>query len=146
MIRIIALFLKSITTSAPSAKAQDKTTSDYSLAGGKYYLKGECSDAIKDYNEAITLDPDNASAYISRGITKFELEKYFDAIKDYDKFISLAPDFAFAYNNRGLVKADLGHYSDAIEDYDKAIALDPNYALAHNNRNIAKRKLRQSGQ
>ena len=43
------------------------------------------NEAIKDYNQAIELNPQNAEAYSNRGNVKARLKQYTAAIKDYKK-------------------------------------------------------------
>ena len=59
---------------------------------------------IKDYNQAIELNPQNEKAYNNRGIAKVSLKEYEEAEKDYNQAIELNPQDAEAYNNRGLQK------------------------------------------
>ena len=100
-------------------------------------------EAIKDYDKAISLDPNYAHAYFGRGVAKHKLQQYDEAIKDYDKAISLDPNDAHAYFGRGVAKDKLQQYTEAIKDYDKAISLDPNYARVYNNRGLAKENMGQ---
>ena len=93
--------------------------------------------AIDDYNAAINLKPDFASAYYFRGTVKRSLGQYKEAIEDYDTAIDLKSDFAFAYYFRGTIRGDLGEHFIAIQDYDKAIRFKPDYAFAYLRRGIA---------
>jgi tetratricopeptide (TPR) repeat protein len=98
------------------------------------------AEAIKDFDKAIELNPNDAAAYNNRGLAKKDLRQYAEAIQDYDKAIELNPNAA-AYYNRGIVKNYLGQYAKAIKDFDKAIELNPNYACFYNYRSIAKENL-----
>jgi len=71
------------------------------VTGKCYHKLKQYQLAIKDYNEAIRLEPDLAFAYNNRGYTYSALKQYQLAIKDYNEAIRLNPDFVFAYNNRG---------------------------------------------
>ena len=74
-----------------------------------------------DYDQAIKLDPESATAYNNRGNTYSDKEDYDKAIADYNQVIKLDPENAGVYLNRGNI------YSRK-EDYDKAIAgLRPSY-------------------
>ena len=59
--------------------------------------------AIADYDEAIRLNPDYATAYHNRGLCEGTLQQYEAAIADYDEAIRLEQD-AVTYNNRGFAK------------------------------------------
>ena len=94
--------------------------------------------AIEDYDTAINLKPDFASAYYFRGTAKRSLGEYKAAIEDYGTAIDLKPDFARAYYFRGTMRGDLGEHFIAIQDYDKAICFKPDFAFAYLRRGIAK--------
>ncbi|KLI34521.1 tetratricopeptide repeat protein, partial [Brachyspira hyodysenteriae] len=100
-------------------------------------------EAIKDYDKAIELNPNNEMAYINRGFAKSDLKMYEESIDDYTKVIELNPNNEMAYINRGLAKSDLKMYEESIEDYDKAIELDPNNSEAYLNRGISKSNLKR---
>ena len=93
--------------------------------------------AIADYDAAIDLKPDLATAYYLRGTAKRSLGDYKAAIEDYSTAIDLRKDFAFAYYFRGTIRGDLGEYFIAIQDYNKAIDANPDYAFAYLRRGIA---------
>lgn len=92
---------------------------------------------IHKLDEAIRLDPENATAYHNRGYAYRQKGEYDKAIADYDKAIELAPEDAIAYRNRGIAYAEKGEYDKAIADYDEAIRLDPEDATAYYNRGDA---------
>ena len=92
---------------------------------------------IGDYDAAINLKPDFASAYYLRGTVKRSLGQYKEAIEDYNTAIDLKNDFAFAYYFRGTIRGDLGEHFIAIQDYNKAIDAKPDYAFAYLRRGVA---------
>ena len=104
---------------------------------------GQCKEAIKDYNNAIKLNPDAAATWINRGNAKTRLDHHEDAIKDYNQAIELNPNYPYAWSNRGVAKHYLSQHEEAIKDYNKAIELNPNDPDAWNNRGNAKRGLGQ---
>ena len=61
-------------------------------------------EAIKDYNEAICLNPKFAKAYNNRGNAKYKLTQYEEALKDLNEAIRLNPNFPEAYLNRMFAK------------------------------------------
>ncbi|BAZ14288.1 TPR repeat-containing serine/threonine protein kinase [Calothrix sp. NIES-4071] len=91
---------------------------------GNFRLKNnDIIGAFSDFNKAIALKPDNASAYNYRGNANIERGSMQDAIKDYTKAIEINPEYASAYYNRGLVLTDLGKVTEAISDFEKAAQL-----------------------
>jgi tetratricopeptide (TPR) repeat protein len=120
----------------------------FSFAAGAYFGRGiayanlgNYQQAIKDFNKAIELEPDDAYAYNHRGSTYSDLGNYQQAIKDFNKAIELKPDYSYAYNNRGIAYAALGNYQQAIKDFNKAIELKPDNSNAYGARGIAYGKL-----
>ena len=105
---------------------------------------GQYNDAVKDYDTAIRLNPNDAYAFYVRGWSKARLGQYNDAVKDYDAAIRLKPNDAFTYHSRGWSKAQLGQHSEAIKDYDTAIHLKPDNEQAHKNRELSLKKLSET--
>jgi tetratricopeptide (TPR) repeat protein len=95
--------------------------------GFVYGELGEYRKAIQEYDKAIQLDLNYASAYQNRGIAYDELGEYQRAIKDYDKAIQLDPNDGDAYYTRGNAYVRLGEWVLATQDYDKACSLGTQY-------------------
>src|SRR5262249_40154009 len=69
-------------------------------AGGSGHLH-LAKKAIKDFDEAIRLDPQNVEAFNNRGAVYAELGDHPQAIADFSTALALQPTFAPAYRNRG---------------------------------------------
>jgi tetratricopeptide (TPR) repeat protein/V8-like Glu-specific endopeptidase len=100
-------------------------------------------EAVKQFSQAIALNPRYVVAYFMRAHVKDDLNDPQGALADYNQAISLDPEFATAYNNRGLLKYEkLNDPQGALADYNQAISLNPQYAIAYNNRgNLKDEKL-----
>jgi tetratricopeptide (TPR) repeat protein len=106
---------------------------DYLNRGTDFYQKGEYELALKGYDKAIELKPDDANARNNRGVALDELGRYDEALKAFDKAIELQSDYANAWNNRGVVlgsKSKPRRYDEALEAYKKASELEPDFAEA----------------
>jgi tetratricopeptide (TPR) repeat protein len=114
-------------------KADKRDAWSLSRRGEAWVLKDIQGLAIKDFDEAIRLDP-TAAAYIQRGITLYTCAEYDRAMKDFDEAIRLDPMNAWAFNSRGRVWYAQEEYDKAIKDYGEAIQLDPRYVQAFYNR------------
>jgi tetratricopeptide (TPR) repeat protein len=101
-----------------------------------WWLRGEADIAIKDFNEALRLDP-SAVVYSARGNAWSDKKDYDMAIADYNEAIRLDPKKWSVYYNRGNAWSDKKDYDMAIADYNEAIRLDPKFVTAHYNRAIA---------
>jgi tetratricopeptide (TPR) repeat protein len=76
--------------------------------------KGDVEGALRDYDEAIRLNPRLAVAFSNRGNTRFERGDLEDALKDYNESIRLNPRDADVYYNRALVYEHLSEPASAI--------------------------------
>ena len=118
---------------------------------------GANAEALADFNQAVTLRPDEAAGFAGRARARLAGQDFDGAIADYSEVLRLAPgtvsshigrghahfvrgdttaaiaDFR-TYNRRGLAYRRSGDSARAIDDYTTAIGLNPVYALAYNNR------------
>ena len=93
--------------------------------------KGKYDEAIKAYDEAISLDSNNTAAWVSKGNALNNKKKFDDAIKAYDEAIRRNP---MAWYNKGIALKDQDNFDEAIKAYDEAIRLNPKYAAAWNSK------------
>ncbi|MEY2537065.1 MAG: hypothetical protein QOG67_805 [Verrucomicrobiota bacterium] len=102
--------------------------------GNAYSAKGDADQALQDYEEAITLDPRNAGAYVDRARILWKKGDRDDAIKDLNEAIRLNPKQWQAYFNRAADLRDEGRLDDAMTDLNKVIKLNPRFAPTYVNR------------
>ena len=110
---------------------------------GKFY-----GQAIKDFNRAIQLEPDNAWNYIYRAQCNRPTDKNL-ALADFNKAIELNPKNSRMYSARGdFYEQDLSDFSKAAADYTQAIELERReelLALNYQNRGDLYRKQKTYG-
>lgn len=111
----------------------------YNNRGTAYSDLKQYRRAIKNYDAAIRLKPDDAIAYFNRGIVYGRLKQYRRAIKDYDAAITLKPDNASFYVNHAKTYLILGEPAKGLASADHALKLKPNSALAYNTRGFIHR-------
>ncbi|BDG71470.1 hypothetical protein Rmf_13990 [Roseomonas fluvialis] len=116
------------------------------LANRGYYLAQVLhrhQDALRDYDEAVRIDPTNAIALNGRGTVRSDLGDRIGAMVDYDAAIHFDPRSRDAYNNRGNQRRAQGDLNGAIADYDQALRLNPRNAHAPANRCIVRHRIRE---
>ncbi len=93
--------------------------------------------ATEDIDHAISLDRNQANAYIMRAdIAISSHGDYAAALEDIDQAIRLQPHQAGLYINRAFLRYNLDSYTGAMADYDYALTLDPLNEVALFNRGL----------
>ncbi len=88
--------------------------------------QGHYTAALQDHDEAISLMPDLAVAYINRGNTRYYMRDFQGALSDFDRAIELnARPAHVPHFNRALVFKKLGQKEDALRALELALELAP---------------------
>ncbi len=94
------------------------------LSGSKFVQEKKYDDAVREFEAAISLDPQNAEAYLLAGLT-YAAKKELDlAIDRTQKSIVIKPSYS-AYNNLGLIYSNKGQFQNGIDAYENALKLNP---------------------
>jgi tetratricopeptide (TPR) repeat protein len=93
--------------------------------------------AIRSYDEAIRLEPQNAASYTGRARSWYAKNEYEHAIADYNAAIVRDPKNTVAHIGRGLTWLAQNRLTQAIADFSEAIWLDPLSTSAYFNRGRA---------
>lgn len=104
--------------------------------GKQLFEKQEWAKSIKEFDEAIKLNPESSAAFEWRGTAWLQLKEWDKAISDFDESIRLNPKLASAFSNRGVAWLKKAELEKAMEDFTSAIQLHPRYAPAYHNRGI----------
>lgn len=97
--------------------------------------------AIESFNQAVSLNPKYALAYLGRGRSYQELGQPRKSIEDFSQAIELDPKLTLAYVSRGIAYGKLGLHQKAVDNYSKALELDSKQSLAYGYRALAYRDL-----
>ncbi|MDR1124168.1 MAG: tetratricopeptide repeat protein [Elusimicrobiota bacterium] len=112
----------------------DKYALFYQMNGLALSDLKKCKKAIKYYDKAISMDPNNPNLYINRGICRGESRAERElALQDFNKAQQLAPENPLVYFNRGNIYQDLNNYEQAISDAEKAVSLDASLTVSYLN-------------
>jgi tetratricopeptide (TPR) repeat protein len=86
---------------------------------GKYIL------AVRDYSQALAIEPKDWRVYGQRGRVYLVLESHELALEDFNQGIRLNPREGSMYTGRGFANVQLGRLSRPTADAEQALALGP---------------------
>ena len=99
------------------------TAADFYRRGNTKFSQQDYQEALADYTQALTLDPQHAPAYNNRGLARAAQGDQTGAIEDYTEALTLNPQYAPAYYNRGNIRSKRGDPQGALADYQEAAKL-----------------------
>ena len=85
---------------------------------------------IASLTDVIQRNPNDSTAYNTRGIAYAKSGRYQNAIDDFTKAVQIDPKFGAAYTNRALAYRQIDKDGLALADFSSAIAANPNDAAA----------------
>lgn len=91
-------------------------------------------DAVRVFDHALRLDPNDVEALLKLGYSKFHLDDYAGALQAYDKVLDIDVANAEAWNLKSLVHYKQKAYPKALDCVDKAIESDPTFGMAWYNK------------
>lgn len=96
-----------------------------------YCYIGNIKEAIRDFYQAIIINPEYIDAYYWRGAALYDEGREQGAIANFTKVIKLNPNHCSAYVKRGLAFAEIEEFEKAIEDYRSAIKIKQDFTEAY---------------
>jgi len=97
------------------------------------YQKGDVEDAIKQYDQALEINPNYAQAHFNLGVVHLKRGEVDDAIAEYDHALAIMPDYMEAHFDLGTALALKGNLDGAIAQYQQVLKMQPDYAEANYN-------------
>lgn len=97
------------------------TADDYNNRGLVYLWSEQPYKALRDFNQAIALNPDLPAAYNNRANYYAAQGAKESAIADYDRTIDLNPFHIRARINRAVTLRELGRYDVALDSLEEAL-------------------------
>jgi tetratricopeptide (TPR) repeat protein len=92
---------------------------------------GRIDDAMRDYDEGVTIQPGLGDGYVDRGAALIRLKRYDEAMTDINKGIALGLSYEHVgYFNRGVAEFYLGRIKESYLDYKKALEIAPDFQPA----------------
>jgi tetratricopeptide (TPR) repeat protein len=109
--------------------------------GIQKYENGNYKEAVKDFTQVISANPQDAKAYNRRGDAFYRLGDYQQAYSDSSKATELNPKDGNAYYDRAFSAYELGKYKESVADHSKAITLNAKNPYSYYGRGLAYIKL-----
>lgn len=103
--------------------------------------QGRYTNALRDYDRAIQLAPEEAEYYVNRGAIYEKLNDWKKAYADFSVAVQLDENMERAWLSRANLLYQVGRFREAIEDYDIALFKSEDYSTAFYNRGLAKHRL-----
>jgi tetratricopeptide (TPR) repeat protein len=118
----IATFLAREDASSENA-ASSSLASQHIEAGKALASAQELEGAVREFTEAIRIDPQSATAHVERGQVLFKHGNTESAVADFETAIKLDPQSAAAYKALGMAVHYLGNSDRAITNLSRAIEI-----------------------
>jgi tetratricopeptide (TPR) repeat protein len=77
--------------------------------------------AVACFDEALSLEPDNAEVWVRKGTALERLQQLDQAVECYDRAISIDGSMTIAYLHKGGLFNRMERFNDALECYEKAL-------------------------
>jgi predicted TPR repeat methyltransferase len=97
------------------------------------HREGRLEDAKRLYEQIITADPGNASAWHFLGVLHHQIGNSDAAVAAIARALELDPRYADAFNNLGNIYTETNQYDAALPAYERAVEIAPGHADAWSN-------------
>jgi tetratricopeptide (TPR) repeat protein len=97
-------------------------------------IRGMNLKAIKNYSQAIAIEPNKSIYYYGLGLNLGALGRWEEAIENYDKALKIQPGLHIISCIRGEALFAIEKYIESILSYDKALEFNPNLYIAWHDR------------
>jgi len=113
-------------SAAPPTEVPIKPESHtFASKGWDLFEQGLYAEAIREFEKALSVDPNNYHALKGKGFSLQRLRRYPEALKAFDTAISLNPEDPDSWLGRGIALHGIENYNASMEAFEHAIALDP---------------------
>ena len=119
------------------AKAYKDSSRFFLIRGNLMQAQDDEAGALADYDQALTLDPNNVEALVNRGAVYYHMNSYLQAKRDFLRASQLNPSQPEALNNLGLISIRDKNWKQATAYFDLILNKNPSDPLALNNKAYA---------
>jgi tetratricopeptide (TPR) repeat protein len=105
----------------------------YFAAGQLSETQGRYDNAIRQYEQAVKIDPHQLPSLYRLGVVHTQLKQYDAAIDAWKRYIAATDNPAIGYANLGFTQEAAGRIADAEASFKKGISIDPKNQPCHVN-------------
>ncbi len=128
---IHVLLLLTMTLATPAMGQTNQTNeADWFSMGIDLYKKDKYDEAVRAYDKALEVDPQDAEAWNNKGIALGMQGRYNEALEAFGKAVEINSSYAEAWYNMGAIFDLQERYFRAIWAYNKATLINPRYQKA----------------
>ncbi len=107
--------------------------------GNIFFNLGLYKNAVKYFEKAIEIDPNNHKAFNNIGVTLVRLKRPIEALSYYEKALNIDAEFGNAWFNKGKALYTLDRKREALECFRRATQFSPENKSAWNNLGVTMR-------
>jgi protein O-mannosyl-transferase len=105
----------------------------HSSLGQAYFDKGQAELAVKQYQQALEINPNDSATHCNLGLVLYQkMGRPAEAIRQFEAAIAINPRVALTHYNMANALVNLGEIRGAVAEYRKAVELDPENPYAVN--------------
>src|SRR5262249_30683544 len=93
-----------------------KSAADYLARGQRHTRLGWFDLALRDFDEAVRLEPDNANARLARGLERFRRGRWAAAAEDFTPATAAWPRYEPVWFRRAWAYSEIDRLADAVAD------------------------------
>ena len=115
-------------------KKPSRVDAAYINRGNIYLNHGQFEDALRDYDIALTINPDLIVGYSNRAQVYIRLNKHKNAMKDLTTALTLNPRYVLGYVYRSMMYNWYGDHDKALADLTAAVTIKPDFVSGYYHR------------
>ena len=108
----------------------------HAIRADELEIAGRQQEAIKQHQQALQIEPENARAHNNLGYELLQAGKIEEAIAHFEQAVRINPDYVEAHCNLGIALAQTGRIEEAVAHFKQALRTNPDYAEAYNDLGI----------
>jgi stress-induced-phosphoprotein 1 len=108
----------------------------YKAAGNASFSKGDYHDAVRQYSQAIELDPSKHVYFSNRAMARLKIDELDGALSDGKECVKICPTFWKGHARIATALKDLGDYEEALTAVNAGLRACPNQNELMDLRNV----------